>query len=289
MNRLRLLYQLLREEDGGTSLTLIMMTFIVAIMTPFFWDIASVHYTRRLSGMGADAAVLAAAQAYARQLHYTPGHNGIFWGRCDLYENTPVKVLLRYLLKPAFNGPPSIGNPLAVLYANKNLNDLTSFKIWVDVDNAPGLFGLPIPMLKMTVGTKRQVNTAYGGLYRREFDVQNTATAAAYLSRFTVTPRWCGSFFTYDFTFSWKVTLFTGDDSGGGVANASVGMDLNSNIFNDLDADGGTFNDVGKQIAPAQECLTSDETSGAVEPVSPEVASGAIVLQSEPLAPPGCQ
>jgi hypothetical protein len=210
MTCLRRIVHILRDEHGGINMYMTMSLILIATSIPFFWDVASVHYTRRLAGTGADAAALAAAQEFIRPLQHVSGFNGPFLGSCSKHEFKPELVLLRYLTHPNFNVPADVGQALALMYATNNRNDLTSFRAWIDFDGAPELFGIPIPMIKVAVGTERPVHTAYGPIYRRSFSVPNEAQAAAYLSFFKVTPRYCGDGdWTFDFTLEWKITLMT--------------------------------------------------------------------------------
>lgn len=203
-----ILPQILRDERGGVGFNLIWVCFIIIFLIPFFWDVASVHYARRLAGTGADAASLAAAQEYARQLHYVPEWNGIWYGRCDLAEYTPQQVVWRYRQLPAFAAPPDIGYGMAVEYAARNRDELTAYRTWPEYAGRE-VFGVPIPWIMVYVETLRHVFTAYEPIYGREFEAPNKAEAVAYLNHWTVTPRPCpGGFETYDFTFEWKITLY---------------------------------------------------------------------------------
>ncbi len=204
----RQVLQLIRDERGGIGFNLLWVCFVLLFMIPFFWDVASVHYARRFAGTGSDAASLAAAQEYARQLHFVPIWNGIFYGRCELGEYTPQQVVLRYLTNPAFGAPAGIGEPYARQYALENRNTLTTYRAWPDYTLAKPVAGIPIPAIKVYVEAKREVFTAYAPLYRREFEAPNRALAVAYLDTWRMTPRPCGSYYTtYDFTYEWKITL----------------------------------------------------------------------------------
>lgn len=228
MKRLSQLRNTLRNEDGGVNMHMLLILFLLTFTFPYFWDVASVHYTRRMAQVGADNAVLGAAQEYASKLQHTPEKNGIFLGMCEKFEFRPELVLLRYVLDPTFDAPIDLGNPLAFDFADKNLNKLLSFDAWVDFDNARDLFGIPIPVLRASVRTERKVNTAYGSLYRRDFHVPNEAQAVIYLNAFNVTPRYCGyGSWTFDFSFKWKIALDSpdGDNSISCAAPGSVSID----------------------------------------------------------------
>ncbi|MCG8352408.1 MAG: pilus assembly protein TadG-related protein [Chloroflexales bacterium] len=212
MTCLRRIAHIVQDEHGGINMYMTLSLILVITSIPFFWDVASVHYTRRMAGTGADAAALAAAQEFIRPLQHVFGFNGPFLGSCSRREFKPELVLLRYITHPNFNAPAEVSQALALSYATNNRNDLTSFRAWIDLDGAPELFGIPIPMIKVAVGTERPVHTAYGPVYRRSFHVPNEAQAAAYLNFFTVTPRYCGSGdWTFDFTLEWKITLMTSE------------------------------------------------------------------------------
>ncbi|HEU4323632.1 MAG TPA: pilus assembly protein TadG-related protein [Roseiflexaceae bacterium] len=202
-----------RDERGGLGYNTLWVCFALIFLIPFFWDVASVHYARRFAGTGADAASLAAAQEYARQLQHTPMHNGIFLGSCPRKEYTPQLVVLRYLTDPAFLAPPWLGYGYADNYARENRTDLLSYRSWPE-HGGRQVAGVPIPWIKVAVDTRRKVFTAYEPIYGREFQAPNQALAVAFLDQWTMTPRPCVEdgvvvAFTYDFTFEWEVTLDT--------------------------------------------------------------------------------
>jgi hypothetical protein len=200
--------RILRDTRGGLGFNAIWVCFVIIFLIPFFWDVASVHYARRFAGTGADAGSLAAAQEYVRQLQYLPEWNGIFRGRCELGEFTPQQVVMRYRTHPAFGAPPGIGQGYATSYAAQNRDELTTYRSWPEYGGTQ-VEGIPIPWIKVYVETQRRVNTAYGPLYQRDFDVPNRGLAVAYLWRWNEMPRPCpdGEHVTYDFTFAWKITL----------------------------------------------------------------------------------
>ena len=201
------LQSIARDERGGLGYNALWICFVIIFLIPFFWDVASVHYARRFSGAGADAGSLAAAQEYARQLQYVPQWNGIFRGSCPLQEYTPQQVVLRYKLNPAFGAPPGIGYSQAESYVGQNGDGMDSYRSWPEYAGRV-VAGVPIPWIKVAIDTGRHVNTAYGPIYQKEFDVPNKALAVAYLWQWNMTPRPCGNGYnTYDFTFEWKITL----------------------------------------------------------------------------------
>jgi hypothetical protein len=205
---LQQLRQLARNEQGGLGFNLIWVIFIILFLIPFFWDVGSIHYARRFAGIGADAASLAAAQEYARRLHFVPQHQGLFLGKCELGEFTPQQVVMRYRLEPAFTGAPGFGQGYASSYASQNRDDLKAYRSWPEYSGVQAPAGVPIPVIKVYVDTEREAHTAYAPIYRRIFNVPNKAQAVAYLRRWTVTPRPCPyNMTTYDFTFEWKIAL----------------------------------------------------------------------------------
>jgi len=197
-----------RDERGGLGFTTLWVCFVLIFLIPFFWDIGSLYYARRFAGTGADAAALAAAQEYARQLQHGVFWNGTWRGRCELAEYTPQQVVMRYLTtKPAFSALPAIGIAQAQVYAAQNRDELTAYRAWPEFAGR-NVVGVPIPWIVVNVTTRRQVHTAYQPIYGREFSVAHDATAVAYLSQWSVTPRPCSQYTsTYDFTFEWKITL----------------------------------------------------------------------------------
>ena len=203
------LRHIMRNERGGIGLNAIWVCFLVIFLIPFFWDVASVYYARRFAGTGSDGGSLAAAQEYARELHYVPEWNGIWYGRCDLGEYTPQQVVMRYSRLPAFSAPPGIGYPLALDYAGRNRTTLTNYRSWPEYAGRV-VAGVPIPWIVVSTETLRHVNTAYDPLYGREFEAPNHALAVAYLWQWHMWPRPCpdsSGNVTYDFTFEWKVTM----------------------------------------------------------------------------------
>lgn len=195
------------NQQGGLGFVAIFVCFAIIFLIPFFWDVGSVYYARRFASTGSDAASLAAAQEYARQLQHVPDFNGIWYGRCELGEFTPQQVLARYLLEPAFMASPYIGYGYAQDYANRNRNQLTQYQSRTEYGGRQ-VEGVPIPWIIVYVETNKDVFTAYGPLYGREFKAPNQALAVAYLHDWTMTEHPCpGGEVTYDFTFEWKITL----------------------------------------------------------------------------------
>ncbi|MCU0491721.1 MAG: pilus assembly protein TadG-related protein [Chloroflexaceae bacterium] len=204
------LQQAWRDERGGLGFNMLWVMFVLLFLTPFFWDIGSVHYARRFAGTGADAAALAAAQEYVNRLQFMWGHprQQQFRGRCELGEFTPQQVVARYKMERLNTiAPVSLGYGMAQRYAGSNRADLTAYRSWREysIHNAAGV---PIPVIKVYTETEREVHTAYGPIYGRDFQVPNRAQAVAYLDRSNYTPRPCPyKKVTYDFTFEWKITM----------------------------------------------------------------------------------
>jgi hypothetical protein len=208
MKTLSTIHHIARDERGGAGLNMLWVCFLLIFLIPFLWDVASTQYARRFAGTGADGATLAAAQEYARRLHFVPQWNGIFRGRCELGEYRPQQVVLRYRTNPAFSAPPGLGQPAANAYASANRDELTAYRSYAEYSGVVNPAGVAIPVIKVYGEADRKVNTAYGPLYQREFKAPNQALAVAYLRRYTVTPRYCGDGrTTYDFTFEWKITM----------------------------------------------------------------------------------
>jgi TM2 domain-containing membrane protein YozV len=196
------------DERGGVGFAAIAVCFVMVLLIPFLWDVASVHYGRRRSNAAADSAALAAAQEYARKLQHTMQWNDMFRGKCELGEYVPQLVVLRYLMEPAFTGAPAFGQGYAAEYAGRNGADLTSYRSWPH-HAGKTVQGVPIPWIKVRTEVQRPVHTAYRPIYGREFEVPNQALAVAFLDRWYMIPRPCGADgrVTYDFTFEWKITL----------------------------------------------------------------------------------
>lgn len=198
----------LQDERGAIGFNMLWVCCAIIFLIPFFWDVSSLFYARRFAGASADAASLAAAQEYARQLEYTQTWQGLWRGRCDLHEYTQQQVVQRYSLHPALLAPPDLGYPAASSYAQQNNATLKSYSS-TPVYAGQIVAGVVIPQIEIAAATERQVFMAYQPLYQREFQAPNHASALAYLARWSSTPRTCGGGTTYDFSFEWKVTLTT--------------------------------------------------------------------------------
>jgi hypothetical protein len=201
-----------RHQQGGIGFHVLWVAFVIVLLTPFFWDIASLLYARGSARTAADAATLAAAQEYTHQLQRTTIHNGLFRGRCSQHEYTPQQVVLRYLRQPALRGTPAIGFAAATNYARSNRNTLITYRSWPEYSGTTFAAGIPIPVIKVYGETQRPIQMAYRPIYGRNFEITNQAVAVAYLKRWRMMPRPCpGSGkvprITYDLTFEWAITL----------------------------------------------------------------------------------
>lgn len=197
----------LLDERGGVGFAAIVVCFVLILLIPFLWDVASVHYARRRSGAAADSAALAAAQEYARLLQHMPEWNDIFRGSCELGEYLPQQVVLRYRQQPAFSAAPAFGQGYAAEYAARNGADLAGYRSWAHYAGRT-VHDVPVPWIVVSAEVKRLVHTAYRPIYGRDFEVPNQALAVAFLNQWQSIPRPCGDGRnTYDFMFEWKITL----------------------------------------------------------------------------------
>jgi hypothetical protein len=195
------------DERGNAQFQMLLMIFMIIISIPFFWDIASVHYTRRMAEASSNSASLAAARWFAEQLTFTSRKQGVFRGRCSRNEFVPQKVLLRYRALPTFNLPTAGAQQFARQLAQANGSAVKALKLWLDFKSNIRVAGIPMPVIKVHTLTERRVPTAYGGIYQQPIVVPSESQAAVFLRSFKIIPRYCGDKrWTFDLDLRWFVS-----------------------------------------------------------------------------------
>jgi len=206
-----------REE--GVSMVVIMLIAVALLLTvPVFVDYASLHYTRRVTQTGADAAALAAAVSYAEELSgHWPAYDTLMgWMARMLCCRTVCMptlnktcVTLYYVLHTLlFGNLDNIGEEDAEDYAEKNGTEMEEYdtapfpfmgyslpRIYVQrTDHLPYCYYLyvPVPPIGVEVTVSRKAPMIYGQLYGQdEFVVKASAIAEAYLDKADKSQDWC--------------------------------------------------------------------------------------------------
>ena len=229
---------MLSREDGASMIVVMIVAVGLFLMVPVFVDYASLHYTRRVTQTGADAAALAAAISYANHLSINlpygdswPGwiagqvccfgqlcHWNWRWSRlCSIGAYSAYAI--------AEGNRDSIGRGAARDYAGRNGTTVTSYAA-----SAPAFYEAPrvhfmswIPILPVSVEVeaRRRAPMIYGSLYgRNNFYVYAHARAEAYMDRYSEGVRLCAIIccacnpwfcvcpsVVPSFRFNWKVRL----------------------------------------------------------------------------------
>jgi hypothetical protein len=177
------------------------------MMVPVFVDYASLHYTRRVTQTGADAAALAAAIEYA-------DHFSIDWPYGDSWLGVVAAELccfgqlcmwnwdwsqmcssLIYVLYVYLDGnDDSIGDGEADDYADKNGTRIKEYAAAVPpftlyelprIHFMKAMIYIPVPPVSVEVETERRAQMIYGNLYgRNDFWVHAHARAEAYMEKY---------------------------------------------------------------------------------------------------------
>lgn len=159
---------LLQDEGGGSQIMMLGIMLGALLLVPFFFDFASVHYSRRTAQTGTDAATMAAATEYARELSL----RGQTWeGICG---EQPPMVVGRYLLYiQPIQWNRNIGLPWAQQFSTANRTTLSSFQ----VSGSPHfkiVDGVTIPYMYVFASVRKPVNLTmqeeYGSSYRTTAD-----------------------------------------------------------------------------------------------------------------------
>ena len=206
----------LRDDELGANMFVVMsLCFAFILVTPFFVDFASLHYSRRVAQTGADAGAHAAAVEYALQLSYCTGlgcWGGPFWqGTCG-YE-PPQAVVARYLsqrvMMMAYN--QGLGRGVATQYAGMHRSPVINYRNIYPSHSGyiKSVVGVPIPAIATFARVQRPVDLIYQNLYGSSFLAPAKATGEAYLADYIQWAVPCGSEgeHIHYFMFFWKVRL----------------------------------------------------------------------------------
>jgi hypothetical protein len=196
---LRKLREKLWDESGANQLLILGVLAGALLIIPVLYDFASVHYARRVTQTGSDAAVLAAAKDYAVAL-------SIEWpGLC---AEPPPSVVSRYLAYVHEVGWSPIGAASASTYASLNRTRLTTYRNYFIADSKV-VDGVTIPYIEIYGETEKDANLLVD--YGQDFETPARATSVVYLDRWD---RWeipCTIAgepdILYIYQFYWKIRL----------------------------------------------------------------------------------
>jgi len=209
---LKTLKRLRNDELGANMFVVISLCFAFILVTPFFVDFASLHYSRRVAQTGADAGAHAAAVEYALRLSYCPGEGcwgGSSWdGFCAEPEQSVVMRYLQQVTSMANN--EGLGRGYASQYANAHRSRLRQYRNYFPSHSGyiKSVSGVPIPAIATFARVQRPVDVIYDTLYGRSFQAPAKATGEAYLWNYYHWVEPCGEEeIRHRFHFYWKVRL----------------------------------------------------------------------------------
>jgi hypothetical protein len=197
-----------RDERGANMFVVISLCFAFVLITPFFVDFSSFHYSRRTSQTGADAGAQAAAVEYAKRYNLTYTMPVAFEGMCG---ETPTQITMRYwstVVLPLYAA--QIGAAPAYSYAARHRCTVDRYQQYLP--SPSGYFqvwaGVPIWAIGFYVHNWRPTYLIYQNLYGGAFPTPAKATGEAYPFSYTVLPRPpCGKIPRYAMEYRWKVRL----------------------------------------------------------------------------------
>lgn len=189
----------LADESGANQLLVLGIVAGSLLITLALFDFASVHYSRRVSQSGSDAAVLAAAKDYAQAL-------SIEWA--GLCAEPPPSVVGRYLAYVYSVGWSPMGYGSAAAYAAANRSRLTAYQNYF-ISDYKLVDTVAIPFIEIYGETEKDINVLIE--YGQEFEAPARATSVVYLDSFD---RWeipCSYAgepnVLYMYSFHWKIRL----------------------------------------------------------------------------------
>ncbi|MCX6033025.1 MAG: pilus assembly protein TadG-related protein [Chloroflexi bacterium] len=195
---------LLNREDGASMIVVMIVAVGLFMMVPVFLDYASLHYTRRVTQTGADAAALAAAIEYADHFSidwpYGDDWRGVVAGQLCCFGQlcnwnwTWSKMCSvgtyvgSYVLVDGNHD--SIGDGAADDYAERNGTEVIDYSAstfsWYEAPRVHTVEWVPVPPVSVDVEVQRRAPMIYGSLYgRNDFYVPARARAEAYMDRYT--------------------------------------------------------------------------------------------------------
>lgn len=229
------------SEQGGANIYVILaICFGLLLVTPFFLNALSLYVVRRTSVTGADAAALAAAEAYAEALTFVPNKPGHYeqWtpkSPCTRWfarMNDPVDLWASYesLLEYAADWYEKLkvnrelGLAYATDYAKKNRTDLVNYSTGVTNDPTSARIVMSklgkrgFQAITVSVLTQRSYVPAVPGYSSNdELEVPAGATAEIYMENhagpkvrfcnpkcnYTIERCWI----YYEYEFLWQIRL----------------------------------------------------------------------------------
>lgn len=191
---LKWLKRLVKDERGGGNMIL-MLALVLGIIaiSPFFVDLASVQYARRMAQTGTDAAALAAAKSLAMILSgVTPRVSDGEWHRSPSAAREAAHRVAagRYFLDIyAGRALGGLGRTAALAsaqeYAEANRTVLQSGADIVHVSKScTSISGYSICDVLVSCAVDREVALFMRDLYGRDFRTPAHASAEAYLVRY---------------------------------------------------------------------------------------------------------
>jgi hypothetical protein len=228
---------LLNREDGASMIIIMIVAVGLFMMVPVFVDYASLHYTRRVTQTGADAAALAAAIDYANDLSiHWPSWSGrglipkfacCYGPLCPNRSSRVSKICVISFYVGLYvlidGNRDSIGDGSADDYAQRNGTEVADYSASTfsgyEAQRIHFVEGIPVPPVSVKVKAERRAPMIYANLYgRNDFTVHASARAEAYLDRYSSGTEWCGYFVCCkkwfclparvpNYDFHWKVRL----------------------------------------------------------------------------------
>jgi len=199
------LASLLNREDGASMIVVMLVAVGLFLTVPVFVDYASLHYTRRVTQTGADAAALAAAIEYADHLSISwPYGDGILgaaaaeiccFGQLCIYSWDWSKICsaMFYEFYVMIEGSDDgIGENVAKDYADQNgtsVKDYSADPVPFVLYEFPRIHivanVVPIMPVGVLVEVERQAPMVYRSFYDRDdFYVHADARAEAYMNSY---------------------------------------------------------------------------------------------------------
>ncbi len=196
---------LLNREDGASMIVIMLVAVGLFLTVPVFVDYASLHYTRRVTQTGADAASLAAAIEYADHLSiqwpYGDGALGVAaaeiccFGQLCVYSMDWSKICSAaiYELYVMIEGSDDgIGKEEAKDYAERNGTEMKEYAanpVPFVLYELPRIHivanVVPIMPVAVLVEVERRAPMIYRTLYgRNDFKVRADARAEAYMNSY---------------------------------------------------------------------------------------------------------
>lgn len=188
----------LADESGANQLIVLAGVLGALLLIPVLFDFASVHYARRVSQTGVDAAVLAAAKEYAIPLT-------IEWaGTCGEPASDVVRRYLEHVTGIGWSG---IGAGPAEAYALANRTRLIKYRNYF-IGRSKVVDGVAIPFIEVYAETEKDISLLVR--YGQDFDAPARATSNVYLDYHDRQEVDCGTGgrdVQFIYHFYWKIRL----------------------------------------------------------------------------------